>query len=433
FLVIACVMAGPSLGQECSVERVEDATIDINLSLTKGTRGAEPAYTPTPEACLRACCSGGKLSGDKKCNLMIFVARRTSTRPNCYLFYCPSAEACPIKPATGLVTYKITRDTHAPEDTSFKSEDFSSNGHSLSSDAGAFISGSQTSHQKHTPALQQSVSRQASKLLNHVGKHLDNSEFHTVFPESQRAKHPESLDPIPRQKVINLTPNTSSAVRIGNPSASFPTTQSVVLEPSSTTLTPLPTSTTQLESSKTSLLTGGATPTTITTTTTTTAPFPPTATARAKPGIPAATTTSASTSTTKQVTTKSRSATTPSWLRIPAVSPKPTVVSSKDTSRVTFPSLSSFALDTSDSPTASQKGHQGYEPSDSASYPPDRVQREKDVIQQAGKTNLLVDLIFGVILLLLVIALMGKKIQKSLQKKHYTHVDDLIDGMYTDV
>ncbi|NXT32744.1 MANS1 protein, partial [Pelecanoides urinatrix] len=442
-LVIACVMPGPSLSRECSAEEREDAIIDINLSLPKGIRGAEPLYAPSPEVCLRACCAGEKLSGDKNCNLVIFDARRTSTHPNCYLFYCPSTEACPMKPATGFVSYKITTDTHALEDTSFKSEDFSSNGYSLSSGAGGFISRSQTSHQNRTAALQQSVFHQAPELLNHVAKHLDNSEFHTVFPESQRAKHPESLDPVPKQKVINLPSNTSSAVRIGNPSALFPTTRSSVPEPSSTTLIPLPTSTTRLESRTTSLPTGGAKPTAVTTTTTT-ATFLPTANARAKPAIPATTiavthvplsspTTSASTSTTKQVTANSRSATAPSGLGTPAIPPKPTVVSSNNTSRVTLLSFSGFALSASDSPMASQNDPQGYDPSDSESYLPESVLRGEGVIQLGEKSSLVAALLFGVIFLVLVIALTGKKMHESLKRRRYTRLDYLINGMYADV
>ncbi|NWX46290.1 MANS1 protein, partial [Steatornis caripensis] len=442
-LVITCVMAGPSPSRECFAEKTEDAIIDINLSLARGIRGAEPAHAPTAEACVRACCSGGKLfSGDKVCNLMIFDARRTRVHPNCYLFYCPSTEACPMKPATGFVSYKISRDTHALEDTSFGSEDFSSNVYSLSSDAGAFISSNQTSHQNHTTTLQQSVFHQASELPNHVAKHLDNSEFHTVFPESQRAKHPESLDPILRQKVINLPSNTYSAVQIGNPSASFPTTQTSVPEPSSTTLTPLPTSTTPLESRTTSLPTGGAKPTAVTTITTAT--FLPAVNTRAKAGIPAATIavthvplpspkTSAAASTTKHVTKNSRSATTPSRLRTPAVPPEPTVVSSNDTSHVTLLSFSGFSLSTTDSPPASQSDPQGYDPSDSESYLPESVLRGKGVVQLGEKSSLIAALLFGVIFLLLVIALMGKKIHESLQKRQYTRLDYLINGMYADV
>ncbi|NXQ96803.1 MANS1 protein, partial [Sagittarius serpentarius] len=441
-LVMTCLTAGPSLGQECSAEKMENTIIDINLSLPKGIRGAEPAYAPSPEACVRACCAGGKLSGDKKCNLMIFDTRRTSAHPNCYLFYCPSREACPMKPVTGFVSYKITRDTHAPGDTAFKNEDFSSNGYSLSSDAGAFLSRNQTSHQNHAATLQQSVFHQTSEPLNHVGKHLDNTEFHTIFPESQRPKHPESSDLIPRQKVINLPPNTSAAIRIANPSASFPTTQSSSPEHSSTTLTPLPTSTTRLELHTTSLHAGRAKPTTATTTTTT-ATLPPTATTSPKPGIPATSTAAthvplsspatSSTSTTKRVTTNSRSATTPSALRTPGIPPEPTVVSSNDSSHVTLLSFSGFALSTSNSPTASQNDSQGYDSSDSESYLPESVLRGKGVVQLEEKSSLVAALLFGVIFLLLVIALTGKKIHESLQKRHYTRLDYLINGMYADV
>ncbi|NXK11370.1 MANS1 protein, partial [Herpetotheres cachinnans] len=439
-LVITCLTAAPSLSQECSAEKMENTVIDINLSLPKGIRSAEPVHAPAPAACVRACCSGGQLSGDKKCNLVIFDAGRTSAHPNCYLFYCPSTEACPMKPAAGLVSYKITRDTHAPEDTSFKSEDFSSNGY-LSSDAGDFVSHSQTGHQNRTAALQQSAFHQASELQNHVGKHLDNTKFHTVFPESQRAKHPESLDPIPSQKVTDLPPHTSSAVRIGNPSALFPTIQSSVPEPGSTTLAPLPTSTTQLESRTTSLHPSGAKPTAVTTTTATS---PPTVTARGKPGILATSvavthvplsspTTSASTSTIKWVTTNSRSATAPSGLRTPASPPEPTVFSSNNTSHVTLLAFSGFTLSTGDSPTSSQNDPQGYDPSDSESYLPESALRGKGVIQLGEKSGLVAALLFGVIFLLLVIALMGKKIQESLQKRHYTRLDYLINGMYADV
>ncbi|NXK20157.1 MANS1 protein, partial [Arenaria interpres] len=442
-LVVACTVARPSLSQECSGERIADAIIDINFSLPKGIRGAEPLYALNPEACVRACCSGDKPSGDKKCNLMIFDAQRTSAHPNCYLFYCPSTEACPMKPATGYVSYKITRDTHVPEDTSFKSEDSSSNGYSLSSDTGAFLSGSQTSHQNRTAALQQSVFQQASELLNHMVKHLDNLEFNTVFPESQGAKHPESLDPIPSQKVINLPPNTSSAVRTGNPPALFPTTHSTAPEPSSTTLISLPTIATHLESHTTSQHPGGAKATAVTTTTTTAA-SPPAATTRAKPPIPATSiavthvplsspTTSASISATKRVATSSRSATTPSGLRTPATPPEPTVVSSNNTSHVTLLSFSGFALSTSDSPTSFQNNPQGYDPSDSESYLPESFLRAKGVVQLGEKSSLIAALLFGVIFLLLVIALTGKKIHESLQKRHYTRLDYLINGMYADV
>ncbi|XP_042745812.1 MANSC domain-containing protein 1 [Lagopus leucura] len=439
-LAVSCAMPAPSLGQGCAAQRMDNAIIDINLSLPMGIRGAEPVHVSTPEACIHACCLGKKLSGDKKCNFVIFDAQRTSTQPNCYLFYCPSTEACPMKPAMGLVSYKIAQDTHALEDTSFKNEDFNSNERSVPSDARAFISQSQASHQNHTPALHQSVFHQASEFLNHMDKHVDSTEFHTVFPESQRADNPKTLDPLPRQKVINPPPNTSSTVQIGNPSALFPTTKSNVPSPSSTTVTPLPTSTVRLKSHTTSLFTGGAKAGTVTRTTT----FMLTAIARAEPGIPTAKiaathvflsspTTSASTSTAKWVTSNPVTATSSAGLRTSSIPPEPTAVSASYTSHVTLVSFSSFALSTSASPVASQNNHQGYDPSDSEDHLSEYVQRRKGFVQLEDKSRLVVALLFGVIFLLLVIALTGKKMHESLQKRQYTRLDYLINGMYADV
>ncbi|NXY31168.1 MANS1 protein, partial [Pomatorhinus ruficollis] len=440
-LVITCVMAGPALSQECSAEKMENSIIDIDLSLPRGVRGAEPLRVPSAGACVRACCSGHRFAGDKKCNLIIFYAARTSTHPNCYLFYCPSTEACPMKPAAGLVSYKITTDIHGSEDESIKTENFSSNEYSLPSDAGTFISPSQNIHQNHTASVQQSVFHQASELLNHIGKHLDDMELHTVFPESPRAKESERLGPISRQKVITLPPNTPSAVPVGNPTASFSTTvQAGAPETSSASLTPLLTSSAQLEPLTTPLHPGAAKPNTAHPTTA--ASLPAAATA-ATPGVPATTitvtpvplskpTNSASTSTTKQVTTNSRSSTTPSGLRTPAMAPEPTVVISNDTSHVTLLSFPGFVL-SSDSPASSQNDLQGYDSPDSENSLSEGVLRGKGVFQLGEKSSLVAALFFGVIFLLLVIVLTGKKIHESLQKRHYTRLDYLINGMYADV
>ncbi|NWV64069.1 MANS1 protein, partial [Malurus elegans] len=438
-LLLTCAMAGPALGQECSAEKMDNSIIDIDLSLSRGVRGAEPLRVPSPDACARACCSGHRLAGDKKCNLIIFYAARTSTHPNCYLFYCPSTEACPMKHAPGLVSYKITTDTHAQEDTSIKTENFSSNEHS--SDAGTFISHSQNSHQNGTASLQQSVFHQASELLNHIGKHLDNMEFHTAFPESQRGKQPESSEPISRQEVISPAPNTASAAPAANPPAPFPTTtQAAAPDTSRASLTPVPPSPAQLESGTTSVHPGAAKPPT--TLPTPAASLPAAATA-AKPGVAATSiavtrvplsrpTTSASASTTKQATTNPSSATAPSGLRTPAMAPEPTVGSSNDTSHGTVLSLPGLILP-SDSPESSQKDPRGSDLSDSESSLPEGVLGGKGVFQLGEKSSLVAALLFGVIFLLLVIVLTGKKIHESLRKRHYTKLDYLINGMYADV
>ncbi|NXX66205.1 MANS1 protein, partial [Spizella passerina] len=436
-LLTACLMAGPALGQECSAEKMENSIIDIDLSLPRGVRGAEPLRVPGAGACVRACCSGHRLAGDKRCNLIIFYAARTSTHPNCYLFYCPSTEACPMKPATGLVSYRITTVFLFPEDKSIKTENFSSNEYSLPSDAGTFTSDSQDIHQNHTASLEQSVFHQASELLNHIGKHLDNMELHTISPESQRAKESESLDPISRQQGINVPPSTPAAAPAGNPTASFPASaRAGTPEASSASLAALPTGTAQLEALPTSLHPGAARPTT--------AASPPAAATAANPAVPATSITvthhvplskasnSASPSTTLQVTTNSGSATALSGLRTPAMAPEPTVVTSSDSSHVTLLSSPGFIL-SSDSPSSSQNDPQGYDPSDSESSLSEGVLRGKGVFQLGEKSSLVAALFFGVMFLLLIIVLTGRKIHESLQKRRYTRLDYLINGIYADV
>ncbi|XP_006192189.2 MANSC domain-containing protein 1 isoform X1 [Camelus ferus] len=99
-----------STSQNCRTESLEDVVIDIQPSLSKGIRGNEPIRTLTQEDCINSCCSTKNISGDRACNLMIFDTRKTTGQPNCYLFFCPSEEACPLKPAKGLRSCRIIRD-----------------------------------------------------------------------------------------------------------------------------------------------------------------------------------------------------------------------------------------------------------------------------------------------------------------------------------
>ncbi|KGL77433.1 MANSC domain-containing protein 1, partial [Tinamus guttatus] len=422
-LVIACLAVAPSRSQDCSVEKMDNTIININLALSQGVRGTEPVYTSSPGACVRACCSGKPLPGDKKCNLMIFDARRTSTHPNCYLFYCPSAAACPTKPAMGLVSYKITRDIQALEDTAFR------NGYSLSFGAGDFTSRSPVSRLNHAAALQQSDFHPTPELPNHVAKQVDSSEFPTDSLEMQGQKHPESFNSTPWQKVNNLLPTKASfSVRSGNFSASLSMAQPSGPEASSA---PLPTSVTRLQSSTSSLPAAAAKPGALTTTTETFLP-------RAEPGRPAARTAAThvpfssprtSTTTAKWVTTNG--STEPRW-RGAATPRTPAAVSSSDSSHVTLHS-SDLTLPGNESPGAFQNTHQSFEPSDSPSYLLEGLLRQGDVIRLGEKSSLVAALFFGVIFLLLVIALTGKKVHESLQKRRYTRLDYLINGIYADV
>lgn len=110
-LLVVCFLTPKlSTSQNCLTQTLEDVIIDIRSSLSKGIRGNEPIYTVSQEDCISSCCSTENIAGDKVCNFMIFDTRKTARQPNCYLFFCPNEEACPLKPAKGLMSYRIIRD-----------------------------------------------------------------------------------------------------------------------------------------------------------------------------------------------------------------------------------------------------------------------------------------------------------------------------------
>uniref|UniRef100_A0A8C8RF33 MANSC domain containing 1 n=1 Tax=Pelusios castaneus TaxID=367368 RepID=A0A8C8RF33_9SAUR len=321
----------PSLSQNCSIEKMENVVIDMMLSLSKGVRGTEPIYTPTQEVCINVCCLEKNISGDRQCNLMIFDARRAGKHPNCYLFYCPSKESCPMKPAKGLVSYRINR-AH-------------------------FDLPNQAGHLNHTAALQKSITSQMTELLDHIEEHLDKIELHTQFSKDQEKKHPNTLDSFPKQKITNLLP--TSAASMTQPGTS-------TLPPSTT----LPTITT--------------TPSAIPKTTTTSSQIP---------------TTTAFT-TTDHGPMNSRSATESARLRTSA-----TTFNSVDTStNINLFSSSAVALLSKDSFAPFQ-----------------------------DDSGLIAAFLFGMVFLLLVIALLSRRMSQSLQRRRYTRLDYLINGMYADV
>ncbi|XP_058046654.1 MANSC domain-containing protein 1 [Ahaetulla prasina] len=112
--VLALVAVKPSQTQRCSSEKMEDFMIDIPAAFFKGIKGTDPIYAPSWEACVETCCSE-KIAGDKTCNYAIFNTNVKSSSPNCYQFYFPAQETCPVKPALGMVTYRITEGKEKPK------------------------------------------------------------------------------------------------------------------------------------------------------------------------------------------------------------------------------------------------------------------------------------------------------------------------------
>ncbi|XP_032658913.1 MANSC domain-containing protein 1 [Chelonoidis abingdonii] len=385
FLMMCCyIIPRPSLSQDCSLEKMENVVIDMMLSLSKGIRGTEPIYTPTQEACINVCCLKKNISGDRQCNLMIFNARGISKHPNCYLFYCPSKEACPMKPAKGLVSYRINRGIQILDS---QLANYDSNGNSLSSQAARFDLPNQTGHLNHTVALQKSITSQMSELIDHIEEHLDKIELHTQFSEDQEKKHPETLDSFPKQKITKLLPTRAArtsqfSTSTPPPSAMLPTTISSAALKNTTTSTQIPTSN--------------------------------------------------AFTTTNHMSLNSRTATEFARLRTSATTIKPIATSTDSTSSIGLFSLSVVALLSKDSSAPFQNMHQDNRQRDSEAYLDD-VPKSKHAPQSGDKSGLAAALLFGIVFLLLVIALIGRRMSQSLRRRRYNRLDYLINGMYADV
>ncbi|XP_034640274.1 MANSC domain-containing protein 1 [Trachemys scripta elegans] len=385
FLIMCYMIPGPSLSQDCSLEKMENVVIDMMPSLSKGIRGTEPIYTPTQETCINACCLEKNISGDRQCNLMIFDARRISQHPNCYLFYCPSKEACPMKPAKGLVSYRINRGIQILDS---QLANYDLNGNSLSSQAARFDLPNQAGHLNHTVALQKSITSQMSELIDHIEEHLDKIELHTQFPEDQEKKHPETLDSFPKQKITKLLPTRAArtsqlSTSTPPPPTMLPTTISSAVLKNTTTSTQIPTTT--------------------------------------------------AFTTTNHMISNFRTATEFARLRTSATTIKPIATSTDSTSSIDLFSLSVVALLNKDSLAPFQNMHQDNRQRDSEAYLLDDVPKSKHAPQSGDKSGLVAALLFGIVFLLLVIALIGRKMSQSLKRRRYNRLDYLINGMYADV
>ncbi|XP_004411122.1 PREDICTED: MANSC domain-containing protein 1 [Odobenus rosmarus divergens] len=198
-----------STSQNCPTKSLEDVVIDIQSSLSKGIRGNEPIHTLTQEDCINSCCSTKNITGDKACNLMIFDTRKTARQPNCYLFFCPSEEACPLKPAKGLMSYRIIRDfptlarTHSPSGE-LTQEDSLLRGQS--SRGLTPTPAPVTGYSKPTDSFRGDAFSQKVGSSDHLEKLLEISQASTPFPVYKEEGHSQSSQFSSEQKISPLLP-----------------------------------------------------------------------------------------------------------------------------------------------------------------------------------------------------------------------------------
>lgn len=162
------------------------------------------------EDCIGACCSTQDIAGDKSCNLMIFDTRKTDRQPNCYLFFCPSEDACPLKPAKGLVSYRLFRDVPLTRANSslqnLTQEESLLLGHTLP----GVTPGVPTpaGYPKPTGLFWRDVSSPKSTTSLHLQKYIQVDDASTQPPSYEGKNHSQSLQLPSELKMVHLLPKT---------------------------------------------------------------------------------------------------------------------------------------------------------------------------------------------------------------------------------
>ncbi|KAI5769390.1 unnamed protein product [Gulo gulo] len=198
-----------SISQNCPTKSLEDVVIDIQSSLSKGIRGNEPIHTLTQEDCINSCCSTKNITGDKACNLMIFDTRKTARQPNCYLFFCPSEEACPLKPAKGLMSYRIIRDFPTSARMNSPSPELTqedSLSHGQSSQGITPTPTPVTGYSKPTDSFWREAFSQKFGSSDHSEKLFKIGQASTPFPVYKEKGHSQSSQFSSEQKIARLLP-----------------------------------------------------------------------------------------------------------------------------------------------------------------------------------------------------------------------------------
>ncbi|XP_036889785.1 MANSC domain-containing protein 1 [Sturnira hondurensis] len=397
-VIICFLTVRLSTSHDCPAQSLGDVVIDIQSSLTKGIRGSEPIHVLTQEDCINSCCSTKNISGDKVCNLMIFDTRKTARLPNCYLFFCPSEEACPVKPAEGLRSYRIIRD-------------FPSSGRAdWPSSAVARTPPRLTGYSKPTDALWRDTFSRKSGASDHLEKLFRTDPVSTQFPVHKEKGHSQSSQFSSEQRTAHLLPENVTT---------FPTAEAVASRHSLPAALPtrapaIPSVTPQLQVATTAPPAGtvDSQPPTVTSTLWTHAVVTP----------------QANMTVTAVPTTIFQAATDLQGLA--------ETVPFREMSNLTLTAKAAHSsaaglspnVDSSTSRTASQEnGKTSAGGSSQRSFPDSQHGLPFE------KWLLIGTLLFGVLFLIIGLVLLGRMFLESLRRKRYSRLDYLINGIYVDM
>ncbi|XP_042801752.1 MANSC domain-containing protein 1 [Panthera leo] len=445
FVVICFLTLRLSTSQNCHTKSLEDVVIDIQSSLSKGIRGNEPVHTLTQEDCINSCCSTKNITGDKACNLMIFDTRKTTRQPNCYLFFCPSEEACPLKPAKGLMSYRIIRDFPALARTHLPSQELTQEGSLIHGQSPQVIITPTpppvTGYSESTDSLQKGAFSQKLGSSDHLEKLFEIDQASTRFPVDKEKGHsqssrfsseqniahllPEKVTTLPTTKAVSSLHITSAAPKPAfPPTTSAPVIPSVTFEPEgATSAPPLAVVTSQPPTSllSTMLTHAEVTPKAgVTMTTVSNTIFEAPTDWKGPPETVQVREIS-------NLSLNTEGAYNPATLSLSAVdsSAATLLLSNVDSSAAT---LLLSNVDSSPNKSASQENGKASPGGSSLKSVPE---------SQHGlpfeKWLLIGTLLFGVLFLAIGLVLLGRMFSESLRRRRYSRLDYLINGIYVDI
>ncbi|XP_006866116.1 PREDICTED: MANSC domain-containing protein 1 [Chrysochloris asiatica] len=417
FLTVYFLTLGLSACQNCPTKSLDDVVIDIQSSLSRGIRSNEPIYTFTQEDCVNSCCSTKNIAGDKACNLVIFDTRKISRQPNCYLFFCPSEDACPLKPAKGLMSYRVIRDFPSLTRIDLPSQELAQEDsllHVQSPQEASPTPAHLTSHSKPSNALLKDTLSQESESSDHLEKLFKSKQTRTQFPVYKEKGQPQSSQFSPKQKIAHLLLENTTP---------FPTTVTAV-PPNTTFISPKPA---VLQATISSLIPAVA------------------------PTSPPLTTMTSQPPTALFSTIFTHSAVTPMNTTVVTTTAVPTtsfqapkdfkITSGKMPSAV----ISNLTLNTGDAHNVATRPLSNVNSSaankvatlETGKVSPGSSSQRNVLKSQPGlpfeKWLLIGTLLFGVLFLVIGLALLGRMLSESLRRKRYSRLDYLINGIYVDI
>ncbi|XP_074125262.1 MANSC domain-containing protein 1 [Sminthopsis crassicaudata] len=433
FVMICALMPVQSISLSCPTESLEDVMIDIQSSLANGIRGIEPIHTETREDCINFGCLTKNITGNKECNLIIFDGRKTTKQPNCYLFYCPSKEACPLKSSKGIMTYRILKDFSPLHKADLPHPDTTPNSYNLTETSSQRVV-QLTGQLNYTDILSKDIVSQKLEFQDNLAKAVNKSdELNSQLPVYKNKDHLQNSELSSKQKVANVLsdnviaflPKEATSSESLVPTTLVPATLQSIVPPlvlstiSKQLVVPLKVTT---EPHPTVFTTSQ--PVSITTATT------------PQPSTPTFST--AITTTTKQPTimTKMTSTTMPSITSSMKVTLETKqfkeIINYSISNHDNIKYTSTFPSSNIDS-SAENKINSNENGRVELSNPLlDKVPRNRFHLQ-FEKWTLIGILFCGLLFLVIGLILLGKKLSESLQRKKYSRLDYLINGIYVDI